>query len=270
VCLEAYPLAGSSRFSNVKRFEIDECKHAYCRACLKSYLREKINNVDLIEIKCPTPNCVSVLSEPLIRQVLGDEDEFKRILRFKRLAEQRRSNNVWCATPDCETALPASVEPRRRCGKCGRVTCTVCQRQHGDDEACNLRATADDEFILDKCRRCPGCATPVLKETGCNLVKCTSCAQRFCFLCGQRADYGHFSDPNSPCNGQLGPPARRELCIGLMLLAALLLCLVACTPLFACGAMVFELVRAIVVQLRRRRKRLQLVMPATPRASETV
>jgi len=255
ICMEDY--------SPKDFFKLD-CSHRYCKFCLHRYLLEKMDSCDLLKLTCPFPNCDKPIENDTVKKIFlllssheGDAN-FRKFLRLKRLVVQRADpTTIWCGSPDCNSMLKRKHKQEdslvRLCKKCGKYTCESCHNQHEPNESCQFRASPNDAWLMENARRCPTCDTAIMKEVGCNLVKCKTCTTRFCFLCGEPANYDHFSNKNSPCNGQLGQIAPRELMAGLACLLCLGVCALGCTPLFVCGVCVEQSVR--VERARKKRER---------------
>eukprot|EP00117_Sycon_ciliatum_P037079 scpid8300/ scgid0717/ E3 ubiquitin-protein ligase RNF14; Androgen receptor-associated protein 54; Protein Triad2; RING finger protein 14 len=55
------------------------------------------------------------------------------------------------------------------------------------------RAERESKQYMKTARRCPGCRVPVEKSEGCNKMTCCQCRATFCYICGARGDYSHFT-----------------------------------------------------------------------------
>lgn len=55
------------------------------------------------------------------------------------------------------------------------------------------------------CAQCPSCDVVIEKSDGCNMMTCSRCFTKFCFLCGYITDasHEHFADPESTCYRKL-------------------------------------------------------------------
>jgi len=61
ICSESHSISDSESFG---------CEHLFCTECLIEHLSHLINDGRLDSLKCPQPNCDSVASENLIKQLL--------------------------------------------------------------------------------------------------------------------------------------------------------------------------------------------------------
>jgi hypothetical protein len=65
-----------------------------------------------------------------------------------------------------------------------------------DDDQVKARKLLEEKLSAALIRRCPACAKQVVKEDGCNLMRCV-CGSKFCYVCRANIDrdgYSHFTD----------------------------------------------------------------------------
>ena len=131
----------------------------------------------------------------------------------------------WCLAPRCragqvhEPSVPAAgrkTKPRglktRKgkkqqddqnvcvCNECGAKACVDCDRPFHEGETCeeyqkrmkNTHAEKDDaaslKTIQKECKQCPGCNKNIMRNGGCDAMRCTQCKTHFCFLCLRNYD----------------------------------------------------------------------------------
>ncbi|KAK0152937.1 E3 ubiquitin-protein ligase RNF14 [Merluccius polli] len=213
-----------------------ECRHVYCRDCMREYFQIQIRDGNVRCLNCPEPKCSS-LATPLQVKQLVDEELFAR---YDRLLLQSSldlmADVVYCPRQSCGSAV--MLEPDATmgiCPACQYAFCTLCKLgYHGlshckvtSDELRGLRddylgASAEEkkfmeqrfgkrviqraveesfsrEWLSDNCKRCPRCSTNIQKVDGCNKMTCSSCRQYFCWLClGQLSKVNPYSHFNSP------------------------------------------------------------------------
>ena len=58
--------------SEVRRNKL-KCKHFICNDCYYQYLKEKINNNQFLDIKCPKKECEEILGSNMIVQILFND-----------------------------------------------------------------------------------------------------------------------------------------------------------------------------------------------------
>lgn len=197
-----------------------DCKHVYCRACLKEYFEIQIREGSVQCLNCPEPKCPSVATPAQVKKLVG-EDLFAR---YDRLLLQSSldlmADVVYCPRPSCQTAV--MQEPGCTMGVCScclYAFCTVCKLAYHGVAPCRVTAAkiqdlctdylkADEEtkkfleqrygkaviqkaldelesedWLAKNTKPCPACGTHIQKQDGCNKMTCTSCRQYFCWLC---------------------------------------------------------------------------------------
>ncbi|GAA6031163.1 hypothetical protein JCM8097_004035 [Rhodosporidiobolus ruineniae] len=90
---------------------------------------------------------------------------------------------------------------------CAKRTCLSCKHlDHGDTPCALANPSAvhvlEEQMSAAMIRRCGKCKTPFVKNTGCNLITCTTCAAKSCYLCQKLVNdvkYDHFNVVSSPC-----------------------------------------------------------------------
>jgi len=176
---------------------VDNCKHAFCRECVRNYIISKVDE-HRFPILCPI--CVAeeghnepqVITDAFIQQV-GIEDKRYKIYEELQMAsfpiilhcrqckqsafvdrqEYRESVLLVCPLPNCRHAW---------CKAC-QQTITIAGPKHSCDGLSEL------EHLMKQrgWKHCPGCQTPIWKDSGCNHMSCMSpgCNTHFCYLCGK-------------------------------------------------------------------------------------
>nr|XP_031857357.1 uncharacterized protein CI109_007221 [Kwoniella shandongensis]KAA5524429.1 hypothetical protein CI109_007221 [Kwoniella shandongensis] len=94
--------------------------------------------------------------------------------------------------------------------ECGQVTCRKCRNKEHIPKTCeemeadrNLdkRHAVEDAMSEALIRKCPKCAKPFIKDSGCNKIYCTKCGALSCYICRKAiAGYDHFDQ--TPGGGQ--------------------------------------------------------------------
>jgi len=82
-----------------------QCKHIFCRDCVKEYIINKINNSDVFEIECPLGKAIcKVLIEESNIKLLILENDFLRYKKFlKRTKISKIPNAVFCPILNCDS-----------------------------------------------------------------------------------------------------------------------------------------------------------------------
>uniref|UniRef100_A0A2I3FXP2 RBR-type E3 ubiquitin transferase n=1 Tax=Nomascus leucogenys TaxID=61853 RepID=A0A2I3FXP2_NOMLE len=209
-----------------------ECRHVYCKACLKDYFEIQIRDGQVQCLNCPEPKCPSVATPGQVKELV----EAELFAHYDHV--------VYCSHPCCQ--LPVMQEPGCTmgiCSSCNFVFCTLCRLTYHGVSPCKVTAEKlvdlrneylqaeeankrlleqrygkrviqkaleemeSKEWLEKNFKNCPCCGTPIEKLDGYNKMTCTGCMQYFCWICMSslsRANlYKHFTDPASPCFNQL-------------------------------------------------------------------
>jgi hypothetical protein len=81
-----------------------ECKHLFCKDCVKKYLESKINDANINNLKCLHPGCKLLYSEMIIQKTI-DQNIFHRYLVNKNRDETKhrlQNGFIPCTYPDCQ------------------------------------------------------------------------------------------------------------------------------------------------------------------------
>ncbi|XP_014384544.1 PREDICTED: E3 ubiquitin-protein ligase RNF14 isoform X1 [Myotis brandtii] len=194
-----------------------ECRHVYCKACLKDYFEIQIKDGQVKCLNCPEPKCPSVATPGQVKELV----EAELFARYDRLLLQSTldlmADVVYCPRPCCQ--LPVMQEPGCTmgiCSSCNFAFCTLCRLTYHGVSPCKLTAEklidlqneylqADEdnkrfleqrygkrviqkaleemeskEWLEKNSKNCPNCGTPIEKLDGCNKMTCTGCMQYFC------------------------------------------------------------------------------------------
>ncbi|XP_054998615.1 E3 ubiquitin-protein ligase RNF14 isoform X2 [Sorex araneus] len=197
-----------------------ECRHVYCKACLKDYFEIQIRDGQVHCLNCPEPKCSSVATPGQVKELV-DADLFAR---YDRLLLQSTldlmADVVYCPRPCCQ--LPVMQEPGCTmgiCSSCNFAFCTLCRLTYHGLSPCKVTAEklrdlqneylqADEaskifleqrygkrviqkaleemeskDWLEKNSKGCPCCGTPIEKLDGCNKMTCTGCKQYFCWIC---------------------------------------------------------------------------------------
>uniref|UniRef100_A0A8C0MA56 E3 ubiquitin-protein ligase RNF14 n=2 Tax=Boreoeutheria TaxID=1437010 RepID=A0A8C0MA56_CANLF len=197
-----------------------ECRHVYCKACLKDYFEIQIRDGQVQCLNCPEPKCPSVATPGQVKELVDTE----LFARYDRLLLQSTldlmADVVYCPRPCCQ--LPVMQEPGCTmgiCSSCNFAFCTLCRLTYHGVSPCKVTAEklmdlrneylqADEankrfleqrygkrviqkaleemeskEWLEKNSKSCPCCGTPIEKLDGCNKMTCTGCMQYFCWIC---------------------------------------------------------------------------------------
>lgn len=197
-----------------------ECRHVYCKACLKDYFEIQIKDGQVKCLNCPEPQCSSVATPGQVKELV----EADLFARYDRLLLQSTldlmADVVYCPRPCCQ--LPVMQEPGGTmaiCSSCNFAFCTLCRLTYHGVSPCKVTAEklidlrneylqADEatkrfleqrygkrviqkaleemeskDWLEKNSKSCPCCGTPIQKLDGCNKMTCTGCMQYFCWIC---------------------------------------------------------------------------------------
>jgi hypothetical protein len=121
------------------------------------------------------------------------------------------------------------------CRRCAIRSCRLCSKKQHPQRPCNEITVEESRHQIAEARtealvrRCNNCRMPFIREGGCNKVwrlqvdretrlfvdadrfdqmKCPHCRHTQCYVCGQSADYNHFSVAGAGCPLEDNPEAR--------------------------------------------------------------
>lgn len=194
--------------------ELARCEHVFCRACIRAHCLAQ-QSEGSHSVACLAVGCSNQLSQTELMMVL-DDTTFQTFDRraLEQAVSLDRSLHL-CPTPDCPFVCawsgPEDGPPMVMCPVCQKDSCLVCGRSpYHEGRSCldpapqpsaTAMATAsasapqatsspiDDEaatlaFIArSNIKLCPRCKNGVVKEEGCDKLKCR-CGYRFCWNCG--------------------------------------------------------------------------------------
>ena len=201
--------------SEVRRNKL-KCKHFICNDCYYQYLKEKINNNQFLDIKCPKKECEEILGSNMIVQILFNDtsllNKYNKLIKRNQLILD--PNIQLCPYPDCESYARKSNNKYVKCIDNKHEFCFNCLKKWHGETPCKDSSLSHSLNVLEKTnkvKRCPKCKFFIEKAEGCNHIICSNCRYQFCWLCmGEYKDnhYGHGicrgrryeNEPLSRCN----------------------------------------------------------------------
>jgi hypothetical protein len=224
----------------------DCTEHRTCRSCIVEYLTLKIEESQVLEIKCPGTNCRHVFTDQHIQAAVPQL--YSKYQRFKQKALLLKDPAVrWCSVADCEGLMRGSdANPRLTCPICRHQMCFKCGSDWHPKKSCEqvIDSTYEEWVKGREVQLCPQCKRRIEKVEGCNHMTCSVCQFQWCWLCRGAYAENHFNPlnplgcPNLQGSGnsrQDWPMWRiylvrlRIICI-LVLIVLLVPCLVALAP----------------------------------------
>lgn len=176
---------------------IPGCGHGFCRECLRTYAASKLEE-HRFPILCPSCLVDNTGKEPgtvtgsLIADIGVSQDHFQifeelQISSFSILIHCRRCKRSMFVDKSEYQESRTLICPLP---KCGYAWCKSCQMpidiggpRHSCDGSSELRHLMKEKGW----KHCPGCDTPIQKESGCYHMACMApaCNTHFCYLCGK-------------------------------------------------------------------------------------
>ena len=175
LCCQEYP------YEQFERLTL--CSHAYCRTCLKSYLKLEITE-GRVTLNCPQNDCPERIHPSDITRILAKQPEL--IAKYEQFMVRRVLQSItdtrWCPAPDCGFAVIAAgyaACPEIQCLRpgCNTSFCYHCKATWHPNKTCEDAAREKSSskirsgsFISlasaqqkDEIKQCPRCQASILK-----------------------------------------------------------------------------------------------------------
>ncbi len=172
------------------------CGHDFCVECWEIYLKEKINNSNVVKITCMQHGCGVVLSKDFIKTILNNDDAL--IKKYEKFLERQnllmsQKNVKFCPIPDCDGYAEKKDNKYVKCNF-GHDFCFECLKQPHGKQKCQEIIDADfEEWKKHKIvKRCPNCKIWTEKNEGCNHMTCVECKFQWCWLCQKKYSSQHY------------------------------------------------------------------------------
>ena len=212
ICLSSFNLKSSQ-----EEIITLECGHFYCKECIKLFIITSIskwnfkNNLE--NSKCPKPVCSKIISIKTIEFILKDDEEnIKKFNKYKKILFmlEKPDEIIICPIPDCDSyAYRKKIE--RGFALCINLHkfCIKCNEEH-INRSKKCRTLSEEEYSTEiyfkknfDLKKCPQCFTMQHKFEDCrtNAVKCgyDLCNYEFCWLCLEKSEKNHYTNPLSSC-----------------------------------------------------------------------
>lgn len=188
----------------------------FCNHCIKQKAEIQAGSMQY-ELKCfDTSGCQAPFSSKLIRKVIGDK-------LMKRLEDLQQQDEIAKASidgleecPFCDfKAICPPVEQNKEftClnSDCEKVSCRLCKEETHIPQTCEeakkergleVRHAVEEAMTAALIRKCPKCGLAIVKEDGCNKLKCR-CGALICDVCKKEISkdgYMHFQVRSNTCN----------------------------------------------------------------------
>ena len=196
-------------FEELEFKDMTECNngHIFCKICAKKSVKATLEG-GKSKITCLEPTCEATFSLSEIKNFL-DEKTFKfyeKKAQFDELKQLGDPNLCYC--PFCDFAMIIENPEERvfTCinNECLKESCRLCKleshiplscEEYKTQKSLNLQNTVAEKMTEALLCHCPVCSLPLVKQDGCNKIKCP-CGQTICFICKKAiAGYNHFGVP---------------------------------------------------------------------------
>jgi hypothetical protein len=179
ICMENKPLYRDfPNFSSCTSHDAD--------TCLSCIAKQTVTRLELHRQQgwsaCTCPQCGTDIPTEELHGVLPRTlvKELKKLLNRASLSSEEAWR--WCLAPGCDHgALQTGKSEMIKCGKCGAKACFKHQVpwhagytcEEYDDSHPSAEITKSDEDAIKKTTKpCPKCGTRVMKDGGCNHMRC--------------------------------------------------------------------------------------------------
>jgi len=178
-----------------------DCHHAFCSDCLVQYLDVKINSNEVLNIPCPQDGCEQIFSDKAVEGVVGAEQHKRYQDLVLKKVSMKDPKQKYCPQPGCSRDLKIDLEEEFSTCDCGAKVCNACNNLYHEGKTCIEAMDVEFEMYAkeNQVRFCMMCKTVIVKEEGCNTIKCAVCDYKWCWLCGNEYD------PKHDCNGEWSP-----------------------------------------------------------------
>lgn len=178
-------------------------QHTVCEGCVRHLVQARIGEGSATPLTClAMGGCKAPLSHGAVAQALATPVRRQRDAIVARAELVRADIEGLQSCPFCPYSCVAPAlytDTTFRCEHptCGRRSCTKCSAEIFPDTP-HVCPEADVENALTDAviRSCPRCATRFYKDSGCNKMRCPTCAAESCYVCrrliADKVPYLHF------------------------------------------------------------------------------
>lgn len=169
----------------------DCCQRLLCLNC----------SIENAEANMESSKCISCVKKLGQKQLLK-LFEFTKSTKLKILEEKKSKNETrYCKKCDLYYILPKlkTIDGiiTSKCTNCDSCEhCLICEEEViGIEVERKAHKCEIFKIKLDNSKKCIGCKIPILKEIGCDHMKCKNCGFEFCWICEENWTPSHlFSD----------------------------------------------------------------------------
>ncbi|KAF9525382.1 hypothetical protein CPB83DRAFT_859743 [Crepidotus variabilis] len=188
ICLETLPEDHIAK--------VEGCNHAFCRECLRAHVSSTVKSR---RYPIPCPVCVAdnkqkpSYVDDTTAMTLGISEATFEILQELQLAKHstilhcRKCKETMFVDKDEYRDIKLVVCPLRGCNNVWCKSCEQTINVGGPQHSCDGTSEFQHLMKTSGWKACPGCSTPIQKESGCNHMTCGApgCNTHFCYVCGE-------------------------------------------------------------------------------------
>ncbi|KAL1927400.1 hypothetical protein VTP01DRAFT_4029 [Rhizomucor pusillus] len=223
ICLEEYEhksassrqAAQEANNASVTIFATDGCGHHICQPCMQRYLQEFVNdyrNQNFFAIDCPDMECEKFYrADDIVPRAIRDP-KLNNAWWRKAIERSFMEDVVHCPHDGCTSMFEVDDSINQKtfgeCPDCHRAMCLYCvNKWHPDKDCPTADSNSSGTSIAERKRqaqreqsvaarklaeqngwcRCPKCKQMVVREYGCNTIRCR-CGINFCYRCGAKSN----------------------------------------------------------------------------------
>eukprot|EP00808_Paulinella_micropora_P016839 g79735.t1 len=193
-----------------------QCGHSLCSTCWHGTVSAKLSEGPSgIFSRCPGLDtagkpCTLVLSEAVMTRFLSETEIKTYRNMLDRHFVEACSQTFYCPGISCDTvfSLSHSAPAEVQCSACGNKSCTACHQQAHAPCPCDLVKVWHKEMEVEDgeaaslalieslAKPCPRCTSKIMKEPGCNHIRCSVCNFHFCWQCMGEMAAGTWAHPD--------------------------------------------------------------------------
>ncbi|AAS53475.1 AFR104Wp [Eremothecium gossypii ATCC 10895] len=194
------------------------CCHEYCIGCYRRYVTDKLNHGCVVQCM----GCDIAMTNEDIGMIVGKKaSELLLLSSIKIFIQKHKHRYKWCPFSDCDYVIhvtdphwlveleSSNSSPYVTC-KNGHSFCFNCVTDMHAPCDCVLASSWLEKsqqeskalnWILQHTKECPKCETSIIRDGGCNHMKCGTCHHEFCWIC--EADWRLHTKDYFECNASL-------------------------------------------------------------------
>jgi len=173
----------------IDNFSCCNFNHKICKECVKTYATNVIFENCVSNIKCISTESIGtcIYDDKLLEKIL-DKKVYDQYIKIKTREETKyifsmdELNLIKCQF--CETIWDHDINEKiLYCMCCEKKTCLDCnQLKHSNRPCDKIRLKIEEELTKKNFLICSECSRCIVKEDGCNAVKCL-CGNNMCWGC---------------------------------------------------------------------------------------